>query len=153
MKFSHYIESLPYEIESASRIIHESILDFFEDNQFEISHDEFVVLDTLIIHPGILQIDLARLILKGRAHTGRFLAALEKKALVNRHPLLRGKKQVISNTITDKGLKVHKKISSAIQKHIIEVNSELTDDKVQELIKLLNILKSDVSKKCNVKFE
>lgn len=153
MTFRHYIKSLPYELESASRIVHGSIVQFFEKSKFEISHDEFVILDTLLIHPEILQIDLARLILKGRAHTGRFLVSLEQKGLVKRTPILRGKRTVISSSITDKGKSIHNKISNAIKKHIKSQNRKLTGEMEEKLIELLHIFKSDILKNCDVKFE
>ena len=49
------------------------------------SIDEFTILDTIIAKPGLSQADLARLILKGKAHTGRFIMALEEKGLLERH--------------------------------------------------------------------
>lgn len=153
MEFTHYINCLPYELESASRIVHESIVRFFEECKFEISHDEFVILDTLIVYPGILQIDLARLILKGRAHTGRFLVSLETKGLVKRTPILKGRRAVISNTITDDGLKLHKKIADAIKNHMNSYDRKLTDDMEKQLIQMLHTFKKDVLSNCSIKFE
>lgn len=153
MEFTHYINCLPYELESASRIVHESIVRFFEESKFGISHDEFVILDTLIVYPGILQIDLARLILKGRAHTGRFLVSLETKGLVKRTPILKGRRAVISNTITEDGFKLHKKIADAIKNHMNSFDRKLTDNMEKQLIQMLHIFKKDVLSNCSIKFE
>ena len=79
-----YIDSFPYEIELTARICHENAKILLENCTKEVSIDEFTVIDTLIACPGLSQADLARLILKGKAHTGRFLMALEKKGLVER---------------------------------------------------------------------
>ena len=103
MTFEHYTESLPYELELTSRVLHETIVRFFNENNFGITHDEFVVLDTLSINDGISQIDLAKLILKGRAHTGRFLMSLEEKGLVVRSPSKKGKRLIMQNSLTAKG--------------------------------------------------
>ena len=63
-----YIDSFPYEIELTARVCHENARRLFESCTSEISLDEFTVLDTLIAKSGLSQADLARLILKGKAH-------------------------------------------------------------------------------------
>lgn len=153
MRIPHYTESLPYALESTSRIIHEAVKRFFEESKFEITHDEFVVLDTLYANPGILQIDLAKLILKGRAHTGRFLMSLESKGFVRRTPSSKGKKLIMLSSITDEGLKVYQKISHEIENHIESFHNHLTEEKEQELLKLLSLAKADVLAKYDIKFQ
>ncbi len=153
MKIPHYTDSLPYALESTSRILHEAIVRFFEKNGFEITHDEFVILDTLYANPEILQIDLAKLILKGRAHTGRFLMALEEKGFVKRVPSNKGKKLVMISSVTEDGIKIYKKIKKAIEDHVNSFQNEMTEEKEKELLNLLSIVKKDVLKKCDIKFK
>ena len=69
----HYTKTLPYELELTSRVLHEAAKCYFEQCNFPISPEEFAILDCLYLKPDIIQIDLAKMILKGRAHTGRFL--------------------------------------------------------------------------------
>ena len=82
MKQKFYINSFPYEIELTARVCHENARRLLESYTSEVSIDEFTILDTIIAKPGLSQADLARLILKGKAHTGRFIMALEEKGLL-----------------------------------------------------------------------
>ena len=68
----HYTKTLPYELELTSRVLHEATRCFFELQKFPISQEEFIILDCLYINPNIIQMEIAKLILKGRAHTGKF---------------------------------------------------------------------------------
>ena len=78
MNQKFYIDSFPYEIELTARVCHENARQLLESITDEISIDEFAILDTLTARSGLSQADLARLILKGKAHTGRFLISLEE---------------------------------------------------------------------------
>ena len=78
----HYTKTLPYELELTSRVLHEATRCFFELQKFPISQEEFIILDCLYINPNIIQMEIAKLILKGRAHTGKFLKSLEEKKLI-----------------------------------------------------------------------
>ena len=78
-----YIESFPYEVELTARICHENAKRLLESYTDEVSIDEFSILDTIVARPGLSQADLARLVLKGKAHTGRFIMSLEEKGFVD----------------------------------------------------------------------
>ena len=150
-KLDHYTKSLPYELELTSRVLHEAARCFFEQHQFIISQEEFIMLDCLYMHPGIIQIELAKLIMKGRAHTGKFLKSLEQKGLIERTPKNQGSKIIIESTITQRGLELYKTISEALDRHISESNTYTQID-VQGLIKILTLIREDAIKKFNIKF-
>ncbi len=153
MTFEHYTESLPYELELTSRVLHETIVRFFNENNFGITHDEFVVLDTLSINDGISQIDLAKLILKGRAHTGRFLMSLEEKGLVVRSPSQKGKRLIMQNSVTAKGRLVLQKVSDFIERYINDMNLQDKQENAAKLIQLLRVVRSDLLERFDIKFQ
>ena len=153
MTFEHYTESLPYELELRSRVLHETIVRFFNENNFGITHDEFVVLDTLSINDGISQIDLAKLILKGRAHTGRFLMSLEEKGLVVRSPSKKGKRLIMQNSVTAKGRLVLQKVSDFIERYINDMNLQDKQENAAKLIQLLRVVRSDLLERFDIKFQ
>ena len=153
MAFEHYTESLPYELELTSRVLHETIVRFFNENNFGITHDEFVVLDTLSINDGISQIDLAKLILKGRAHTGRFLMSLEEKGLVVRSPSKKGKRLIMQNSVTAKGRLVLQKVSDFIERYINDMNLQDKQENAAKLIQLLRVVRSDLLERFDIKFQ
>lgn len=147
----HYTKSLPYELELTSRVLHEAARCFFEQHQFIISQEEFIILDCLYMYPGIIQIELAKLIMKGRAHTGKFLKSLEQKGLIARTPKNQGSKIIMESTITAKGLEIYKTISNALDQYISE-SSTYADIDVQNVIKILQLIRDDAIKKFNIKF-
>lgn len=147
----HYTQSLPYELELTSRVLHEAARCFFELNKFPVSQEEFIILDCLYMNPGIIQIELAKLIMKGRAHTGKFLKSLEYRGLIARNPKNQGSKIIMESTITPKGLEIYKEISEALDKHISESSTYANID-VKKLIKLLKLIREDAIKKFDIKF-
>lgn len=150
-KLDHYTKSLPYELELTSRVLHEAARCFFEQHKFSISQEEFIILDCLYMYPGIIQIELAKLIMKGRAHTGKFLKSLEQKGLIARTPKNQGSKIIMESTITAKGLEIYKTISNALDQYISE-SSTYADIDVQNVIKILQLIRDDAIKKFNIKF-
>lgn len=155
MKFAHYINSLPYALESTSRVIQEAITRDFKTNGICISHEEFVILDTIYCHPGILQIDLAKKVLKSRAHTGKYLTALEQKGYVKREKAIKGSRQtILLNYLTDEGAKLHKSVVEQIKGYIDETMPQnLNDEDIDKLVSFLNAIKEDVEKRRKVKFD
>lgn len=147
----HYTKSLPYELELTSRVLHEATKCFFEQNNFPVSQEEFIILDCLYMYPGIIQIELAKLIMKGRAHTGKFLKSLEQKGLIERAPANQGSKIIMESKITQKGLEVYNQISKILDDYIQKTNSDL-DFNIQKAIEGLRAIREDALKKFNIKF-
>ena len=149
----HYIKSLPYELELTSRVFHEAARCFFEQHDYPISQDEFIILDCLYMYPDIIQIELAKLILKGRAHTGKFLRTLENKKLIERTPAKSGSKIIMKISITPKGHNVYKTVSESLDKHVSESVSKFEAEKIKEIITLLQSMRRATVEKFNIKFD
>ena len=149
----HYTQSLPYELELTSRVLHEAARCFFEQNNFPVSQEEFIVLDCLYMHPDIIQIELAKLILKGRAHTGKFLKSLESKKMIERSPAKQGSKIIMKISITQKGHDIYQMISEALDKHIQESNPGYEVEKIKEVINVLQSIRKETVSRFNVKFD
>ena len=148
----HYTKTLPYELELTSRVLHEATRCFFELQKFPISQEEFIILDCLYINPNIIQMEIAKLILKGRAHTGKFLKSLEEKKLITRTPVKQGSKIVMQIKITDKGLKTYRKIANALDEHIKDASAGLKI-RINDVIYALQTIREDAVTKFNIKFE
>lgn len=148
----HYTKSLPYELELTSRVLHEAAKCYFEQCSFPITPEEFTILDCLYLKPDIIQIDLAKMILKGRAHTGRFLKSLEEKNLIVRKPVRQGSKTITKNIITKEGLNLYKKICSEIDKYIAQTNPDETVQ-ISDVIKLLQEIRKNCTERFNIKFD
>ena len=72
----HYTDSIYYELEQTARLMKILTLQLFDKLKLNITPDEYFALDTVSVNAGICQRDLAKLLLKDRANTGRILESL-----------------------------------------------------------------------------
>ena len=80
----HYTDSINYELEQTSRLMNMLTNQLFKKLDLSVTLDEYITLDTVSVNAGICQRDLAKLILKDRANTGRILNELEQKGFITR---------------------------------------------------------------------
>ena len=80
----HYIESIYYQLEQTARYCRYLGSQIFQKLDMPVSMDEFVTMDTISLNDGMCQRELANLILKDRANTGRILNSLEEKGYIER---------------------------------------------------------------------
>lgn len=153
MKDHYYIYSLPYEIELTARICHENAKRMLESFTDEISIDEFSVLDTIIAKPNLSQADLARLILKGKAHTGRFLMSLEDKGLIERHVEERDGKLIKVSAVTDIGYSLYESVMENIKPSVDKFTEVISDEEVYKIISNLRNFRNAIEKVSKIVFE
>ena len=84
MKKEHYTDTLFYQIELTAKYCKLLGQQVFEKYNTGITVEEFAVLDTVLCNGELCQRDVAKLILKDRANTGKLLDTLEKKGLIIR---------------------------------------------------------------------
>ena len=101
----HYTDSIHYELEQTSRLMKKVTTQLFEKLEIGLSIDEYAALDTVSVNAGICQRDLAKLILKDRANTGRILDSLEQKGFITRFIDTKNNRLVKKMGITERGLK------------------------------------------------
>ena len=153
MKYTNYTNFWLHDLELTSRITHEIAKKFFEGNNFPINLDEYIILDTLLNNSELLQMKLANMILKGRAHTGRFLMALEDKGFVERIPSKNGQRLVMISKVTNKGKKIHETITKHIQQFAQDCSESLSDEMIEDLQKILKQIRVSLKEKFEVKFD
>lgn len=139
LKKKHYTDSIYYDIELTARIMKLLGAQLFDAMNMEMSPEEHATLDTIHCHPEICQRDLAKLILKDRANTGRILNSLEAKKLILRKVDVKNNRLIKKMTITDEGNKkleeTNAKIKTYLQKVSCKFSSEETD-KLQEALRI-----------------
>ena len=113
----HFTDSIYYDLEQTARLMKKSANQLFEKIDMGLNFDEYTVLDTISCNAGICQRDLAKLILKDRANTGRILDTLEEIGLITRFIDTKNNRLVKKMGITEKGLKKLKEISDRIESH------------------------------------
>ena len=110
----------------------------FEKLNVDIPIEEFGILDTLVCNPGICQRDLAKIILRDRANTGKLLENLEKKGLVYRKLAIKNNRPVKIAELTEVGLKKTEEITNLIRPHMEEIREKVT---IKDLDKVIVLLK------------
>lgn len=137
-KILHYTDSIHYELEQTARLMKILTLQLFDKLNLEITPDEYFALDTVSINAGICQRDLAKLLLKDRANTGRILESLEQKGFITRFIDTKNNRLVKKMGITEKGYNEIDLINTKIKGYIENTTGRISPkevDKVQEMLK------------------
>lgn len=138
----HYTDSIHYELEQTSRLMKKLTNQLFENLGITLTMDEYAALDTVSINAGICQRDLAKLILRDRANTGRILDSLEQKGFITRFIDTKNNRLVRKMGITEVGLKELDKITKKVKQYLEGVTQKVTPsdvEKVQETLKSFRI--------------
>jgi len=138
-KIFHYTDSIHYELEQTAKLMRKLTLQLFEKLNIEISLDECAALDTISCHENICQRDLAKLIIKDRANTGRILNSLEEKGFINRVLDMKNNRLVKKLQITSKGRAFLAEIVNKIKSHMDNVAPAISKE---EILKVKNKLQS-----------
>lgn len=109
-----YTESLAYEIKLTEKFCKMTGLQLFSKLKAPISPEELLVLDVTSCNPDICQRDLAKLLIKDRANTGRLLESLEKKKLIQRIVDVKNNRLVKRIVLTDEGEKILRSLMEKI---------------------------------------
>lgn len=135
---NHFTDSIFYEIELTAKYCKMLGNQIFEQYGTGLTPDEFGVLDTLICNPGICQRDLAKLILKDRANTGKLLDNLEKRGFIKRNLSIKNNRPVKIVELTESGVKKAVTVHELVKPNMLEVKKRIknTDlEKIRELLK------------------
>lgn len=141
---NHFTETIFYQIELTAKYTKMLGQQVFEKFNVDLTIEEFSVLDVLVCSDRLCQRDLAKLILKDRANTGKLLDSLEKKGLIERKLSIKKNRPVKFVKITPKGIEERKKITEKIHPHFESVREQINNSdlaKIGDLLKKLrNIL-------------
>ena len=150
-KTKHFTDSIFYQMELTAKYCRSLGVQVFTKLNFPITVDEYSAMDVIMLHDGICQRELAKLILKDRANTGRILNTLEEKGYIERFVDTKNKRLVRKMIITDEGKKIFKKASDVLKEHLSSIPKILTDEEKETLkntmIKLREGLKKEVEMK------
>lgn len=145
-KLMHYIESPSYEMELTSKYCETLLSQLFNQICSEISPVEFAVLDTVSCHKGLCQRDLAKMLLKDRANTGRVLDLLEKKGFVRRYNDTKNNRLVRRVEITSDGEALINDLTFRIQPLHHKLCKILSDEDLMILRASLKKVRDAISK-------
>lgn len=150
----HCIHTLFYNLEQTSRICRAFAENNFKQNvKYDISLDEFIIIETVMCYPDICQRDLAKLILKGSSHTSKLLNTLEKKRYIQRIVDTKNKRIVNKIIITQFGEKVYNNAKSIALDYAQQIENIVGTNQAKECSSLLHKIKDSVLKSSKIVFE
>lgn len=142
----HYTDSINYELEQTSRLMNMLTNQLFKKLELNISLDEYITLDTVSINAGICQRDLAKLILKDRANTGRILNGLERKGFITRFIDTKNNRLVKKMGITETGLQELDGINNKIKTYLNGVTKRIPPEDMQRVQTVLKEFRFELEK-------
>lgn len=144
----HFTDTIFYQIELTAKYCKLLGQQVFEKFNLGISLEEYSVLDVLTINDALCQRDIAKLILKDRANTGKLLDALALKKLISRELTIKNNRPVKLVKITEEGLNKVNEIAGKARPNYNLVKEKINNrnlSKVGDLLKeLREILKETI---------
>ena len=150
----HYVDSPLFKIECTAKVCERYFIQVFKKNfaNIGITQGEFCILDTIVRSPEISQIELARLLFKGRAHITQMLNSLEEKGLIYRTNETKNGRQVRKTSLTENGTKIYSTICNVLDKNF-EYMTQFFVGKDEKLVSYLNEIKDIITEGEKVSFD
>lgn len=150
-KAKHYIDSIYYDLELTSHAMKALGNHLFEHLNLGITPLEHAALDTIFCNTGICQRDLAKLILKDRANTGRILDSLEEKGLITRFVDVKNNRLVKKMGVTEQGHKVLEQVRKKIESYVKGISVQFSEDEIDQLQQALKKFRENILELVNMK--
>lgn len=141
-----YEDSIFYQINSCARYFHVVFEQFFKELNVGINAMEHLALAVIIETENCCQRDLARIILKDRAGTGKLVAILENKGLIEIKLTTKNNRPAKILTPTKKGIELNETIRTIILPLLSEIRKELDEKTLERTSKILKQLKNIIGK-------
>ncbi len=139
-----YTETLFYDIFLTGKYVKKMGEQLLKKLDFDLSAEEFSVLDILFENENVCQRDLAQKMLINRANMGKILGGLEKKGFIQRKLSTKGNYPVKLVNLTPQGKENYINIIEKLQKFSKIAIDEITEQDVNqmrnELKKIRNVL-------------
>lgn len=137
----HFTDTIFYQIELTAKYCKLLGQQVFEKYSAGISLEEYTVLDTLSENNSLCQRDLAKLILKDRANTGKLLDILADKGYISRELSVKNNRPVKLVNITDKGMDKLNEVASKVRPNYNLVKEKINKRNLQKVGDLLKELR------------
>ena len=144
----HFTDTIFYQIELTAKYCKLLGQQAFEKFNTGITVDEYAVLDVLTTNDMLCQRDIAKLILKDRANTGKLLDTLAEKNYVERELTVKNNRPVKMVKITKEGLAKLNEVADKVRSSYNLVREKIKTRNLAKvgdlLIELRNILKETI---------
>lgn len=133
----NYTDTVFYQIELTAKYARLKGQQLFEKCGSKLTTDEFMALNIVIENKKMCQRDIAKIILKDRANTGKLLDNLEKKGLIKRELSVRNNRLVKFVIATEEGEKLSQEIMLKISPFAQNMKNKIYE---KDLIKIKELL-------------
>lgn len=137
----HFINTIFYQIELTAKYCKLLGQQVFEKYNAGITLEEYTVLDTLVANESLCQRDLAKLILRDRANTGKLLDGLSEKGYISRELAVKNNRPVKLVNITDLGLEKLNEVADKVRPNYNLVKEKINKRNLQKVGDLLKELR------------
>ncbi len=137
----HFTDTIFYQIELTAKYCRYLGQQVFEKYNAGVSTEEFSVLDVLYCNPQLCQRDLAKIILKDRANTGKLLDSLEKKGYITRKLSIKNNRPVKITEITPEGRRKTEEVTEKIRPNFVVIKEKIKNSDVAKVGNLLSELR------------
>lgn len=137
MKQEHFTDTIFYQIELTAKYCKLLGQQVFEQYNTGVTVEEFAVLDTVLCNGELCQRDIAKLILKDRANTGKLLDILESKGLILRKLSMKNNRPVKLIEITETGKEKVQYAVNIIRPHYTEIKEKIANSDIARVGELL----------------
>ena len=150
----HYVDSPLFKLECTAKICEKHFKNIFQRNlsHLGITQGELCVLDTIVRSPEISQIEIARLLFKGRAHITQMLNSLEEKGLIERSNETKNRRQIRRTSLTPKGERIYKIVCECFDNKF-ERMTKFFEGKSDDFIEFLEEIKEIITEGEKVTFD
>ena len=138
---NHFTDTIFYQIELTAKYYRLLGHQVFEQYNAKVNPEEFSILDTLLCNTQLCQRDLAKIILKDRANTGKLLDNLEKRGYLVRRLSIKNNRPVKIVEITPEGERVANETTEAIRPHLKVVRDRIKNSDLAKISDLLRELR------------
>ncbi len=145
-----YEDSIIYQINSSAKYFDKLFEQFFKEINIGVTAAEHLAL--MIVHDtkDCCQRDLARVLLKDRANTGKLAKSLEEKGLIEIKATIKNNRAVKILTITKKGKKLAKESMELFEPLKNKIEQEFSKEKLNDITKSLQDFTQLISKTLKV---
>ena len=150
MEQEHFTDTIFYQIELTAKYCKLLGQQVFEQYQTGITVEEFAVLDTVLCNGELCQRDIAKLILKDRANTGKLLDTLDNKGLITRKLSMKNNRPVKIIELTDLGKEKIEYAVNKIRPHYAEVKEKIANSDLAKVKGLLKELRDMLNETVNI---
>ena len=144
-KRKRFTDTIFYQIQLTAKYTKMLGIQLFGKLGVGLTIEEFSTLDTISAHPELCQRDLAKMILRDRANTGKLLDALESKGLIERELSVKNNRPVKIIKITNDGEKMYKDIYAKLEPHHSYVEEKIKNTDLAKMGELLKDLRDMVN--------